>query len=432
MKKTLIWHVLILIVFSASSGLCLEIDMKTAVENGIKNHESIKASKETEKQKEYSLKKAQAGRLFTVKGTYSYARLKETPVMKTQGTELESADKDNYSWKVTLEQPLFTGFALTSSQDIAKAETINAELDTKTAELDIAYKIKHAYSDLFLALKIVEVRMQTLETLEAHKEDAKKFYDNGLVPLNDLLKAEVSVSEAEIELDKASAAFKSSASKLNILMGKNPGDPVAISPLKEPKSFEKKYTELEIEAFSNRPEIRLLKTNMEIADLSKKIAGSNYYPKIYLSAGYEQNGEDYKASDNFHTNSHNASVGVMAEWIFFDFKKTGSSVKSAEYAKRALLENLGELKKNIAFDVEVSLRNIKVAEKNIATAKKSISQAEENFRITNIQYKKQTTTSTEVLNARTYLTTAQTGYFRALNEYWSARADLDRSSGRIF
>lgn len=407
------------------------LSVQSAVKKGIENHESIKALKNIEMQKQYELKQKKADRLFNVQGTYSYARLKETPVMKTAGTELESGDKDNFSWDISINQPIFTGFALQSAQDIAEKQLTSANLDTRITELDLSYRIKKTYSQVFLAQKILEVRKQTLETLNAHKQDAEKFYQNGLVPLNDLLKAEVSVSEAEIALDQANVDLKNSKSALNILLGQKTDSSFNIKPLQEPSKFADTFEALENKAFLKRPELTKLTTGIKIARLSQKAAASQYYPKVYLAATYQQNGDNWEASENTHTNSHNQTVGIKAQWTFFDFRKTNSQIKSAEYMERSVEENLKELKKNISLDVKSSLRNLRVAEKNILTAKKSINQAQENFRITNIQYKEQTTTSTEVLNARTYLTTAKTGYFKALYQYWSAMADLERSVGII-
>ena len=73
--------------------------------------------------------------------------------------------------------------------------------------------------------------------------------------------------------------------------------------------------------------------------------------------------------------------------------------------------------------------NLMVAKKNINTSKVSLSQAKENWRITNLQYKQQIATSTDVLDARTFLTSAETNYYSALYGHMISLAELQRAVG---
>lgn len=428
MKKVLIT---ILVLLLASSAYSQQLTLKQAVQDGVANHESIKAAEELEKKQEYRLKKAKSSRLFSVNAGYSFTGLKEEPVSRSMGRDVQIGEEDLYAWRVTLEQPVFTGFALQSAQNIEKIGVKNSRNNTITASLDVAHRIKKAYAAFFFAEKTMDVANQTLLTLKAHKNDAEKFYSNGLVPYNDLLKAEVSLAQAEQNMEQAIAMLKNSRTNLNILAGLPPAQETEIEPLKEPENSQKDFSILKKEAFSKRPEIKTLDNTLEILDNSKKIAQSAYYPQVMLTLGYMQNGDDSLATQNDFNNGHNASIAVQAKWTLFDFQKRSSDVRASIHEKKSAQEKLKELKEMIHLQVETSLRNLNVAKKNIKTAKESVKQAKENWRITNIQYREQTTTSTEVLNARTYLTTAENGYYKALYQYWSAMADLERAVGTI-
>ena len=60
----------------------------------------------------------------------------------------------------------------------------------------------------------------------------------------------------------------------------------------------------------------------------------------------------------------------------------------------------------------------------------ALDQAREHWRITNLRFRQQLTTSTEVLDARTYLSRAETGFYQALYGSGIARADLDEAVGK--
>ena len=56
-------------------------------------------------------------------------------------------------------------------------------------------------------------------------------------------------------------------------------------------------------------------------------------------------------------------------------------------------------------------------------------QAKENYRINEERYKEQVATSTDVLDAQTRLTRAQSNYFNTLSVFNIAKAALDRAMG---
>jgi len=60
----------------------------------------------------------------------------------------------------------------------------------------------------------------------------------------------------------------------------------------------------------------------------------------------------------------------------------------------------------------------------------ALKQAKENYRITDLQYKEQVTTSTEVLDARTLLSQSEANYYGALYGYFDALARLERTVGK--
>ena len=88
------------------------------------------------------------------------------------------------------------------------------------------------------------------------------------------------------------------------------------------------------------------------------------------------------------------------------------------------------MKDKVKLQVKNAYLHLKTAEKNIETARISVGQARENYRITDLQYKEQVTTSTEVLDAQTLLTQAQNNYYGALYRYNTAIAELERAIGK--
>jgi len=59
-----------------------------------------------------------------------------------------------------------------------------------------------------------------------------------------------------------------------------------------------------------------------------------------------------------------------------------------------------------------------------------LDQARENLRITNVQYRQQMATTTDVLDATAFLSQGQTNYYSALYGYQMAMAELERAIGK--
>ncbi|MBW2647063.1 MAG: TolC family protein, partial [Deltaproteobacteria bacterium] len=153
---------------------------------------------------------------------------------------------------------------------------------------------------------------------------------------------------------------------------------------------------------------------------------------VNLVGSYEQNGHNPPATENDYGNTHNASVTLQARWTFFEWGKTKAEVNKYRRNKSSLAEKLKGIEDSIKLEVKSAFLALKVAEQNIQTAQKSLvqaNQAKENWRITNLQYQQQMITSTEVLDARTFLTRAETNYYGALYGYMIALAELERAAG---
>ena len=89
-----------------------------------------------------------------------------------------------------------------------------------------------------------------------------------------------------------------------------------------------------------------------------------------------------------------------------------------------------EVKDSILLEVTDAFQRLEVSEKNIQTAMEALVQAKENFRLTNLQYRDGITTSTEVLDARTFLTQAEMNHHNTIYGYRIAEAELKRAVGK--
>ena len=365
----------------------------------------------------------------SLQGEYSYARLKEQPYMRAGNTELMVGPNDNFHWDVSVIQPLFTGFALTSQLESRELTVAVREQEARSASLDVRRDAQLAYFDLLLARKLREVASQTVTALEAQEQDAKRFFEQELIPLNDLLRSQVALSDATQSMEKAEASVRLAKTRLNLLLGLPAAEALTTADIDDIPPYQADLDALTAKALEARPDIQAARLGLDTLKKAVTAAKSSYYPHVGAFATYEQDGDNFAADSNDYSNEQNASAGIKLEWEIFDWGKTRSEVAKNKAELRAAEQRLKLLEDGVRLQVQSAFLDLQVARKNTGTAQKTLAQARENRRIVKLRYDQQIATSTDVLNAQADLTRADTNYYRALYGYMMSLANLERAVG---
>ncbi|MBW2029401.1 MAG: TolC family protein [Deltaproteobacteria bacterium] len=407
-----------------------ELTLEEAIEEAIQNNSLIRQAIEQERAAVEGEKSARADLFPTLSTSYSYTRLKNAPFTVSGPMKIKVGEENNISWDVMASQPLFTGFAISTRRKIAALDIDFQEIVKEQAVLDIARLVKIAYFNLLLTRRALEVADEEVKQLEGHVHDAKALHREGVIPLNDLLKSQVALAHARQGRVQARANLTMAVSKLNTILGR---DIMEDTRIQELPPFQPTRYEIAIlfeEAIQKRPEVRQLNVALKQAGLAIRMAKSSYYPQVYLVGRYEQIGDDLLATNNDFGNDHNLSLTLQATWRIFQWGKKPADVKKAMHERSALEQKIRAVKDSILLEVRDAYQKLRVAEENIHTATEALDQARENFRITNLQYQEGMTTSTEVLDARTFLTQAEVNYYNSLYGYRIADAELKRALGQ--
>ena len=119
-----------------------------------------------------------------------------------------------------------------------------------------------------MAERDVEFRQSNLKV-------ARSFYDVGMVPINDVLRAEVELGNAEQNLVTAKNAARLARSNFNTVLSKSVNEPVDVETpdkLYEPERGE--FSDYEKRAFESRPEMKLIEIGLNQLEQQKRLAKS--------------------------------------------------------------------------------------------------------------------------------------------------------------
>ena len=408
----------------------LTLDM--SVHEALANNWVIKAQEDAIQKSIYINNQSEADRRPTFSTSYGYTRLGEINTSRSGITPFKTIDlntRNNYLWTTTISQPIFTGYALLSANELAKLgidlEKINLEME----KLNLALQVKQAYFNILKADKALEVAKSAAESLESHVDVAKNYVEAGMSPVNDQLKAEVELANALQQIVRAQNLSQLNRASLNKLLSRPINNPVNIQDILLFDSISPDYDEYLARALENRPEVKAINISSFQADQRIRMAKSRYYPQAGLSASYSRAGDDpFVSGSRFHDESSWQAMASLT-WIFWDWGKVKNSVNEVESLKQQLIKSRKILEDNIGLDLKAAILDLEATEKNIPTTKKAIEQAMENLRVSRERYEAQMTTSTEVLDAQTLLSRARVNYYNALYNHNLAKASLLKSIG---
>lgn len=435
MKKAILSILSLLTIFS---GSCLAtadagrdvLTLPRAVQIAIDNSPAVARSTEQGQQARYAEKAARSEYLPTVSADYTYTALDQAPYLITGGRQVQSAHTTQYQWGVSMVQPLFTGLAVSSRHNIEKLGIAIQDKENEQTVLDITKSVKRAYYRVLLTRKLLAVADETVATLASHEKDAQLFFDRGILRRNDLLRAKVALSNAVQLREGAGADARIAVADLNRWLSFDISADTRIADIDTVQYAPFQLGALIEEGLKTRPQLQAMALVRETLTQAVRLEKSAYYPTVTAVGRYWQNGDSPGADSNDFQNDHNASLVVQATWTLFNGNKTRSKVSRAVSEKRAYDESIREARDIIRLEIKSAYLNLGVARKNVETAEVAVSQAEENLRITQLGYRQEAATATEVLDARTDLTQAKTNYYRALYGYLDALAALERAVGR--
>ncbi|MHB1687132.1 MAG: TolC family protein [Ignavibacteriaceae bacterium] len=431
---------ILLVFFIASVSLFgqeQKLTLSQSLEIGIKNSKDLIISKAKLISSDAQITAASSQMLPQLSFTANYTRLSSVPPFEVSLPFLPApvivsqTILNNYNFRLSLQQPLFTGFRLLSLKSAAKSNHDASKTDYTKDINDVAWKIQNAFWNYYKAQLNVNVLTENLSQIKQHLDDTKNFLENGLATKNDLLKLEVQYSniklqkiDADNQLDIARAAF-------NQAIGLPLEAPTQIEAQEiKVESSDLNYQNLLAEANTNRSELKSLEFRLMASEDQLKAAESGWYPSVFLTGDYMYNRPNQRILPAVDKFKDSWDVGVTLTWSMWNWGYTGSQTTIAEQNKVQTETSLAQLKDAINIEVYQDYLTFKRSYDKVQVSELGVKQAEENYRIIQEKYNTQVASSTDLIDAESSLLQAKTSYDNSLVEYELAKVLLDKSIGK--
>lgn len=424
-------------IFSGAAGAADSgsvLTLQESIDIALKQSVLVHSAKEGVFGADSQKKEAFTGFLPKLSTTYNYLRYNNEPVSYFPGVPpllpagyMIVGTQNNYTWALEARQPLFAGGGILANYQAGKAGSEIARYDESVTTMDLVQDVKIAYFNILKAERLLDVAVQSVELLKAHRDTAQSFFDVGLIPRNDLLRAEVELANGRQSMVKADNGVEMAKSKFNTILRRNINTPTKVEDILSYKPMTMPLDACLKTAQENRPEIKSYSRRVDQAQSLVKVAQSEFFPSVNLLGHYERYGDTASLNGTVYKDRESWYVGVAASWNFWEWGRTKYRVDYRRSVENQVNDSLQNIRDQVALDLKNAWLSAHEAEKQIQVTKTAIAQAEENFRISKERYKEQVGTSTDVLDAQTLLTRARSDYFTALGDYNISLARLERA-----
>lgn len=372
---------------------------------------------------------SQTSFLPALRTNYTYTGLQHYNHSRSALGYSQVGSLNTYQWTTSASQPLFTGFNLLSTYRLADLGVDVAQAQVRITMLDLVLQVKESYFAYLRAQKAETVADQAVAQLTSHLKDAKDFYEVGLIPVNDVLKSDVELANAQQQEVSAQNATAVARSQLNTLLGLPVDSPLDVEDILKHHPVDIDYDQARHQARLERPELKAVNLRLLQADQSIVQAQSRYYPQVSLVGAYIFTSDRPELGQNDYYDPTQMQLVTTLDWTFWEWGRTYQQVSQRRAQKRHLENTRRDLQDQVDLQVKQSYLSLHDVEKNISTAEASIRSATENYRITEERFREQLSTNTDVLDAQTLLTQARENYYTALADYNVAEARLRRAMG---
>lgn len=435
MKKIILLSLMMIsILYPQTQRLTLQ----ESIELGLKNSKDLKISQS--KLKSSDAKVSEVGSMFLpqLKLMANYTRMSDnvpafevTTPFSPMPIKISDPVLDNYNLRLSLQQPLFTGFKLLSSKKAARYNFNATESDYSKEMNETALNIHNAFWNYYRAQEVKDLLVNSLKQIENHLKDTKNFLENGLVTQNDYLKLQVQYSNTKLQLIEAENNLEVARAVFNKALGLPLESKTEISAGQlSTNNLDYDIEDLIKEAKQNRDEIESLSFRLKAADENISAARSGWFPSVYLTGNYYYSNPNARFQPLTDQWNDTWDVGVTLSWDIWDWGLTSSKTTQAEELSVQTQASLDKLNDNIEVEVYQSYLNLIKSQEKVDVSKLSLEQSSENYRITTEKYNEQLATSTDLIDAEISELQAATNLTSSLIEYNLAKVRLEKAVGR--
>lgn len=416
--------------------------MEKSVEYALKNSPVLQGQEIALLKADEFIKSERGYFLPSVSASYGYNDINS--ISSTGLTDTDYVDQISKIGSVKLTQTLFSGFEYINRYERAKLGKEHAQASLEVKKLDLIYQVQITFLGLMKKQHDIVTLAKSVERLETDFKSAQAFSEHELVPYSYVLQVEADLEFSKQQLWEAQTLVDKYRSHLNLLLG-IPRD--ADMKISYQGSFDKTDFDLEKNmevyidrALKTRQEPTIIALAIGVAQKDAKIALGKYYPKVRISANFNDVDKDYgtegvlsngQTYDRDQRNTYWAA-GIFVDWSLFDGGTQYFNKQKNLLEIRKLKKDLEQVSMEISTEVMDSYKALVAAKKRFGSAQKAFGAAKENYAMEQKRFQARVTTMSELLLSNSKLIRSDASLGQTMLDYQIAIIELNHAMGMAY
>lgn len=330
----------------------------------------------------------------------------------TMGNFFNGGTVTNFQTSLNLEMPLYVKEVFLN-RDVKKSFFLSSKNEFDSFKEEIAFETFKVYLRVVKAKALKNMAEKSLEEAKEVYRVSEVRVNKGMGVKSDELRAYVFLKERESQLIKAENDVEVAKRMLALMFSEDSLydvydeniEELLLPPLEEAIK----------QALVYRKDLISSRYNLEGLNSVLEIEKGRYYPKVFLSANYYNDGKNYPLGSD----GSGYVAGIYLRWDIFD-KTRGEGKEKALAETLKLKEFIKQKEKEVVFRVKESYLRVEEMKKRFEVAKEAIKEAEETFRLIKLRYENDLATIVELLDAENSLIVARNNFTIAKDDYYEA------------
>ncbi|MCX2478468.1 TolC family protein [Pedobacter sp. MC2016-15] len=411
-----------------------KLTIQEAIQLGVDNSKNLKLSQNKIEQNMAQLDVVKDSALpsASVSAIYNHAEI-PTNQLRIGGADAINLPKraDAYIGLASVSQLVYGGGKLKYAKESTKLLADVARLDADKVKEEVTFATIDTYYALYKLSQSHKVVDQNLESIASQLKQAERFFEQGIVTKNDVLRfqlqqSNVTLTKLEIEGNQKIVNYN-----LDILLGLPEDTQIEISdPAGDAMAMEPLTNYLD-RGMTTRQELKQLDIRTKAADYDIKSVKANTLPTFSLGADVYY----INPSGNFIPSNHQyivpMTVGATLSWNIGNLWTNKNKISKAKIQQDEFVIQKTIQTDNVRTEINKNYQNYQVAKNKIDVLETSIAQATENDRLYSSRYKNNVASVTDRIDAETLLFQAKINLEIAKADAGIAYYTLLKSTGKI-
>lgn len=413
------------------------LSLPEAIKLGVENSKRLKLSQAKVNEAVSRYKQAADGALPTASISYMYSRaFFLNNDFKLPGSPDSSAFRlpghaDAQIGTASVQELLYAGGRLKYARQSTDLLTKAARLDVVKDKDEVVYSIVSLYYNLYKISQSKQILAQNVQAIDKQLKQSKRFFEQGLVTKNDVLRLQLERANAAIDSTELSANEKIANYSFVVLLGLPDNTELKIGTVTTQNPQPQPLTSYLDSAYTNRPELKSYALQTQVAETNIKSVKSQMLPTLGAGGNLYYINPTGRFIPNKNEFLGPYTLGLSLSWNISNLWTTKNKVSEAKIQKDESVISRNILADNIKTEVNQSYQRYMQALEKIRLLQTSVGQASENDKILESKYKNNVASIIDRIDANTQLFQSEINLEMAKADAGLAYYTLLKSTGKL-